>query len=202
MTKKQIEDLAKSSKSFNELTNNLFGKTDGNSWRKTRKIVDEFQVDVSHFKIPKYTKEILEEAVKVSTSMREVTSYLKLKIGGSSQSFIARRIKEFGISCDHFKKRLPFFVSTTRKTWQEILVERFDGTRTAPYILRRSLVESGRECKCEVGDCPVEREWLGKPIIIQIHHKDGNVLNNTPKNLMFVCPNCHTQTENWCNTSK
>jgi hypothetical protein len=48
--------------------------------------------------------------------------------------------------------------------------------------------------KCEM--CGLE-EWLGEPITLEIHHKDGDRLNNTINNLQILCPNCHAMTDNW-----
>ena len=51
-----------------------------------------------------------------------------------------------------------------------------------------------REWKC---DCCGVAEWMGKPISLEIHHIDGDVLNNCLDNLQILCPNCHSQTDNW-----
>ena len=34
-------------------------------------------------------------------------------------------------------------------------------------------------------------------IKLQIHHKDGNRFNHSLENLIILCPNCHSQTENF-----
>ena len=36
------------------------------------------------------------------------------------------------------------------------------------------------------------------PLVIQLHHIDGNRDNNSLDNLQMLCPNCHSQTENYC----
>jgi ssDNA-binding Zn-finger/Zn-ribbon topoisomerase 1 len=36
-------------------------------------------------------------------------------------------------------------------------------------------------------------EWNGKSIVLEIDHIDGNSENNSPENLRFICPNCHSQ---------
>lgn len=41
--------------------------------------------------------------------------------------------------------------------------------------------------------------WNGKTIIFQLHHIDGNYKNNNLENLILLCPNCHSQTENYAN---
>lgn len=40
-------------------------------------------------------------------------------------------------------------------------------------------------------------EWMGKPIPLELHHKDGNHYNNDLSNLEILCPNCHAQTDNY-----
>lgn len=37
-------------------------------------------------------------------------------------------------------------------------------------------------------------EWMGKPIPLELDHKDGNAGNNFPENVRNLCPNCHAQT--------
>lgn len=37
---------------------------------------------------------------------------------------------------------------------------------------------------------------------LQIHHKDGNCLNNTEENLEVLCPNCHSLTDNYGSRNK
>ena len=40
-------------------------------------------------------------------------------------------------------------------------------------------------------------EWMGKPISLEVHHIDGDSLNNELDNLQLLCPNCHALTENY-----
>lgn len=51
-------------------------------------------------------------------------------------------------------------------------------------------------------ECGVGNVWNGKPLILQLHHIDGNNKNNKMENITLLCPNCHTQTETYCNKSR
>ena len=51
-----------------------------------------------------------------------------------------------------------------------------------------------RKCGC----CEI-REIDGLPAPIECHHKNGDRQDNTETNLVLLCPNCHSQTENYAN---
>jgi transposase-like protein len=40
-------------------------------------------------------------------------------------------------------------------------------------------------------------EWRGRPLTLQLHHRNGDNLDNRIENLAVLCANCHSQTENW-----
>jgi len=42
-------------------------------------------------------------------------------------------------------------------------------------------------------------EWYGEPITFDIHHIDGRAANNVIENYAVLCPNCHSQTDNFKN---
>jgi len=74
----------------------------------------------------------------------------------------------------------------------ELLVS---GRRTNRAHLKRRLYAAGlKEERCE--QCGIT-EWQGKPIIMQLHHRNGDGLDNRLGNLEILCGNCHSQTENW-----
>lgn len=52
--------------------------------------------------------------------------------------------------------------------------------------------EQGQACTgCE------NTEWRGQTISLELDHVDGNRQNNSRENLRGLCPNCHSQTENY-----
>ena len=54
--------------------------------------------------------------------------------------------------------------------------------------------EGYKERKCE---CCGNSEWLNRPIVLELHHIDGNHSNNALENLQLLCPNCHAITDNF-----
>lgn len=40
-------------------------------------------------------------------------------------------------------------------------------------------------------------EWLGQPIPLEVHHKDGNRHHNELANYELLCPNCHALTDSY-----
>lgn len=65
-----------------------------------------------------------------------------------------------------------------------------NGLTITSYKLKEKLIKDGiKEPKCEL--CGAS-EWLGYPLPLELHHKDGNHFNNSLDNLVILCPNCHS----------
>lgn len=61
--------------------------------------------------------------------------------------------------------------------------------------VRKKLLDEGyKEYKCE---CCGLTEWLGEPIPLELHHKDGNRFHNELDNFQLLCPNCHAKTSSY-----
>ena len=61
-------------------------------------------------------------------------------------------------------------------------------------VRKKLLEENYKEYRCE---CCGLTEWLGEPIPLELHHKDGNRANNTLDNFQLLCPNCHAKTDSY-----
>lgn len=150
----------------------------------------------------KYTKEILDTLVKESISVAEVLRKLGLRAAGGTHSHVSRRIKHFKLDTSHFLGKGANcgenHKGPAKLLWQEVLTLRKAGKRQVAHVLRRALIESGREYKCEGEGCSIQGEWLGKLIILHVNHRNGNWLDDRAENLQFLCPNCHSQTSNYC----
>jgi hypothetical protein len=150
----------------------------------------------------KYTREILEAATRECFSVAGVLRKLGLSQAGGTHSYISHRIRVFGIDTSHFlgqgANRGQNHKGPKKTPWQEILVLRTSGRREKAHRLRRALLESGREYRCQGEGCQVFDEWLGQLLVLHIEHKNGNWLDDRAENLLFLCPNCHSQTPDYC----
>ena len=63
----------------------------------------------------------------------------------------------------------------------------------------RLLLAGMKERKCE--HCGLT-EWQGRPVAFELHHINGDGLDNRLENLLLLCPNCHSQTDTWGGRNK
>lgn len=81
---------------------------------------------------------------------------------------------------------------------EEVLVDGRKGTNRQD--LKSKLIKAGlKHDLCE--KCGIN-EWLGLPLSLHVHHLNGAGLDNRLENIALLCPNCHSQTENWGGRNK
>jgi DNA-binding CsgD family transcriptional regulator len=66
--------------------------------------------------------------------------------------------------------------------------------RNRGHVKTRLLACGIKAARCEA--CGIDR-WLDGPLSLQLHHVNGDGNDNRLENLRLLCPNCHSQTENW-----
>lgn len=132
----------------------------------------------------KFSRELLEPIIQVSTNFCDVArrlGYPEYTVRGSSGK-LAKKVKLFGISCNHFS--YPLKGAAVRKSdGQTFCSDSVFHNR----VHKKRLVEiRGNTCE----NCGIS-EWLGKSLVLDVHHKNKNRRDNRPTNLLVVCPNCH-----------
>lgn len=70
----------------------------------------------------------------------------------------------------------------------------FDQVQHRGTVKRALLRERLKDDRCEL--CGIS-EWQGKPLSLALHHVNGDGRDNRLENLQLLCPNCHSQTENF-----
>jgi 5-methylcytosine-specific restriction endonuclease McrA len=144
-----------------------------------------------------YTKELLEENVKDCYSLSELCRKLGLKPVGGNINSVKRKLDEFEVDYSHF----------TGKNWNVNPKNPVYRGKFLPNLSEHSSLRSARvkellfrmglkENKCENPECGLS-EWHGKPIVCELHHINGDSTDNRIENLIILCPNCHSQTENF-----
>jgi len=140
----------------------------------------------------KYTKEVLEEACKNSTSVMAVLRYLGIPEAGGNHAHISRKIKFLEIDTSHFfRYSNQGKISNRRRTKESVLQLRNSGGRQKAFLLRRAMLESGIELKCNI--CSQGNNWMGYHLTLDVDHKNDDWLDDRLENLQFLCPNCHSQ---------
>lgn len=147
-------------------------------------------------KVARITDEQLAEAVRSSPSVSAAMRKLNRNPHGSNHKHYSLRIRKLGIDTSHFEVFHHEVGGRPRRTAIGVLVLRPAGeSRQGAKILRRSMLEVGVPLKCVF--CGIADQWNGKPITLHIDHINGVAWDDRIKNLRFLCPNCHSQTETY-----
>jgi Zn finger protein HypA/HybF involved in hydrogenase expression len=152
-----------------------------------------------------YSKEQLNSYIKESNCFAEVIRKMGLKPSSGSTITLKKKIKELNLDTKHFQGRLVGLdkknlknIKNNNLKLENILIKNSTYTNTHKLKLRL-FKEKIKKKICE--KCGI-KNWMGEKISLQLHHKDGDKTNNLLENLEILCPNCHSQTENFVSKNK
>lgn len=139
--------------------------------------------------------ERIKEVIPQCINFTEVLEMLSIPRQGNNSNTLKRLLDENNIDYSHFTGRARVYNNTSTSISEYL----FNRVKITSGKLRIKLLTEGlKENKCEI--CGITK-WLGNPIVCQLHHIDGNNQNNNLENLQILCPNCHSQTENYCGSA-
>lgn len=136
-------------------------------------------------------------AVKDSFNVADVCRKLNKSTYGGSYQTIYRLAKKYNVDISHLllNKKKRSSQQTYHRDTSFLIDILKQGVFYQTYKLKQRLIKCGlKESKCEI--CGVT-EWNGKPINLELHHINGDRTDNRLENLQILCPNCHSQTDNF-----
>ena len=68
------------------------------------------------------------------------------------------------------------------------------GPRQRGHLKQRLIRLGLKDERCEI--CGIS-DWRGAPLSLALHHVNGDGADNRLENLQLLCPNCHSQTDNF-----
>ena len=149
----------------------------------------------------------LADLVRSASSLAEVLTKLELPTEGRAHHELKRRLRELAIDTSHMtgqawsrgktKRTHPSLKQMslrTRMPDDQVFSE--NSPQLTARLLRERVLELGRPYAC--AECGIA-DWRGKPLTLELDHINGINNDNRLVNLRFLCPNCHSQTETFCN---
>ncbi|MFF9309700.1 HNH endonuclease signature motif containing protein [Streptomyces sp. NPDC014748] len=201
-TKERLEEAARGARTLSEALERLGVDPRSSTRRYVWERMKTLGVDVSHFEREgvKWTREVLEQAVAASTSVRGVLRHLGLELVGGHHTHISRKIKAYGIDTSHFTQSVRterMRTNQRRRSAEEILVRdtSVHAARVPSARLKRALAELGVEERCVL--CGTGPVWRGEPLPLEVDHINGDWRDNRIANLRLLCPNCHSTTDTY-----
>ena len=147
-----------------------------------------------------YQKDKLEQIVSESYSFAEALRKIGLKDAGSNFKTIKKYVEEYNIDTSHFRGQTwnKGMGNTDYAAYNKLENILKENTNFKSDTLKYRLVKEGlKQWKCE--KCGNEGVWEGKELVLELHHINGNHYDNRLENLQILCPNCHSQTDNFRN---
>ena len=139
-------------------------------------------------KYRQYTDQDVINSSKEVKSIAELLRKLNLKEAGGNYAHIKKTLQRLKINTDHWTGQ-GWSKGQQKKDWSQY--------SKVGHFKKHLINKKGHKCE----NCDLT-EWQKQPIVLEVHHEDGDRTNNDFSNLKLLCCNCHALTNNWRNKNK
>ena len=153
--------------------------------------------------VSKISPENLKQALESKQTFADAFRFLKVPYSAGNYRTLLKRVENENIDISHIKRGLDANKgrsnSANRIPLKNILVK--DSTYSNLGSLKTRAIREGL-LKNECYECGLTDTWNSKELKIQLDHKNGENRDHRIENLRLLCPNCHSQTENYCGKNR
>lgn len=152
-------------------------------------------------KIWKIDKTKLIKIVKKSKTLTEILKYFDLANKGNQHKTLKARLIFDNINFSHIPlgNRSNKGRSFSREKLPLIKILRKNSNYNRVHLKKRLIKEKLLKEICY--ECKLKPIWNNKKLVLQLDHINGISNDNRLINLRLLCPNCHSQTNNFAGKS-
>lgn len=144
-----------------------------------------------------WSDEQFKEAAKSSNSVAQVLRKLNLVASGANYKMVHITILRLRLDISHWTGKAHLKGKThnwAHKIPLENILVRNSTYTSIGTLKKRLLKDCLLEYKCYI--CGI-KDWLTKSLVLQLDHINGDSFDHRILNLRLLCPNCHSQTDNF-----
>lgn len=217
LTHQKIIEAIKKQETLASILNSLECYDNNSNRNKLKQFIINNNINISHIKI-KLTKTIYEQNPKICKACGTIIPYEKRRNDFCNHSCSAsynnqgicrngeaypehsyclncrKEITRGNKYCNN-KCRQEYTYKQYIQNWKNGLETGSKGVNDISNYVRRYLFEKYHN-SCQLCGWNQVNKFTGL-VPLQIHHVDGNCMNNSEENLQLLCPNCHSLTENF-----
>lgn len=210
-TKQMLEEAATASNSISEVVRRIGAKEVGGTKAYIGRRLRQLGIDISHFESLQRRRRVMDDipvadfasAVAQARSIAEVSRILGVSDNTQFRRIYRARVLAQQLDTSHMKGQAHArgTKSSRRSGPQQLLTVAPGADRRLPARrLRSAMIEIGMPYRCAF--CKTGPEWQGHEITLEVDHISGDIADNRPQNLRFLCPNCHATTPTYCRKKK
>ena len=151
----------------------------------------------------KPSKEEFQEIVNQCSSISKILEHFGLRHAGGNANTLRKRFKEDNIDLSLFDKHQRQRAAVRAKNisikykLEDVLI---NGSNYNRSQLKRRLIQE-RLIQEVCAECGIGNQWNNKQLVLHLDHINGVHNDNRLENLRLLCPNCHSQTDNYSGRS-